>query len=249
MKNVLTNANRIGMYLQQAKNKIATYSTIILCTAIFFSCKTSSETICVFPPPIEITKPPAIQFAQATISGVVTDKDGNALSDVAISFDNEAVSKTGTNGQFTYTASKRTDKNYTITFIKYGFNNISKSYNTNMGASDYMVQMSIPCTCDSTIIDNFCSCLEPIKIIWKKVILENDQEILDGVISCLKNNPTCNIGITYNLGDANKEVAPKRVDIIRKYFVQKGISETRITTQIMTIKEGGLNSISIYKQK
>jgi hypothetical protein len=254
MKTVLNNTIATAMPLQNVKYKISNIECkiykskflllILPITISLFSCKSQLD-ICK-PPVIADTIKPIPQFAKSTITGVVVDKDGIPINDAAISFDGIAVGNSNSTGSFSFEIEKNINYNYQLVVQKEGLNNSVRTYHTQMGNTAYNIQMGKPCICKP--IDETCNCITPIKIIWKNRIIENEQEILDEVVNCLKNNPTCQIGIAYQIADANKEAAPKRLDMIRKYFVQKGISESRITTQIIKNKDDDLNTISIFKQ-
>lgn len=218
---------------------------LLLCLA-FVSCRTAKENICIMPPPT-VTKPPTIQYAQATFNGNVKDTADNLISDATVIFDNEIIGKTDAVGNFSYNASKRIDKNYTITIMKEGFNNCSKSYHTSMGNTEYKIQLTKPCVCDTTIIDNFCQCLQPISLTWSLKLLENEKPTLDGIVECLKSNPYCNLSIEYQIAD-NKRAAPDRVASLKKYIVNKGINENRIVTFLTTNNTENFNKVLLYKR-
>jgi hypothetical protein len=255
MKTVLKNTIAIAMPINEAQKlkceKRRRIQNIILSilviSSMLTSCKMSRDTATICPPPVESVKPPTIQFAPANISGVVTDREGNILTDVAVSFDNVAIATTDANGKFSHTASKQIDKNYTITFSKEGYNNTSKSYHTSMGAADYTVQMGKPCKCDSIIIDNFCSCVQNVSFDWTNNTISENQETFNNIIQCLKQNPDCNITIEYQIADT-KRAAPERVAAIKKYFVKKGITEGRMTTLTTSNITDDTNKVIIYKQ-
>ncbi len=247
MKNVLTNANRISMYLQQAKNKIATYCNILILVATIYSCKTGRETICIVPPPTEITKPPAIIVKPISIQGIVTDMEGNAMTDVAISFDGVLFATTSSNGAFSYTSEKNIANNYQLLLKKDGYNNAVRTYHYQMGDANYAIKMIVPCTCDSTVIDNFCNCIQPVEFIWTKNAIADNKETLDAIIDCLKSSPLCKITIEYQIAE-NKGAAPNRIAAFKKYIVSKGITETRIYTKLSNDNSLDNNKVLLYKQ-
>jgi outer membrane protein OmpA-like peptidoglycan-associated protein len=173
------------------------------------------------------------------ISGKVADKVSNEPLEAVITYTElNPANGAGVAG----TAKSNPDGSYSIT-VPYG-----KAYTLSAEKKDHMPQTE---KVDFTSVaeyleitkDLFLSPLEVGKTInlsnvfferGKPSLLPESYHELDILVKLLKDNPTLKIelsGHTDNVGDADKnlELSKERVEVIRKYLVEKGISQKRLS--------------------
>ena len=178
----------------------------------------------------------------------MVDKLNNPIANVTLQLDNKQLEPTNSDGLFTYSDSVRTDKVYHLIAKKQGYNNTIQSYHSLMGNANFNMALGIPCKCDSTITEDFCSCIKPIDLPWTSNFIAENNIQLNYIADCLKRNPTCNLAITYLLGDAYKTAVANRLETVKKYLVNKGITEQRINLLKIQNTYNATNLIHIEKQ-
>jgi hypothetical protein len=184
----------------------------------------------------ESLPPKVLAPVKATINGTIKDKDGNPIDGVQIQFAGEGIGGSNATGSYSFAVEKRPNEICQIIYHKEGYNNIVRSYNTTLLDATYTIEMHKPCKCDTAIIIDNCFLYNSNYYFTGKTVTLNLEQMseLDALISCLKSHPENSITIQYNLLDANKRIAAKRIALVKKYIITNGITETRIKEQTVT---------------
>jgi hypothetical protein len=247
------------------KKKIATHATGIvmpkkqqpnLCLIIFlfaiavlFGCSASKNSAHNLVS-TEIVKSKTILFESPKqnnrIYGIVTDKAGAALKDVAVTLDNQNTALTDEKGNFDFNIEKEVGKIYSLIFMKEGFNNAVRNYNTEMNDANYHIVMVKPCKCDTTICNTCFTKNIGFDFEEEGSILTKEQKIdLDALIECLKLHPEKEILIQHNTMFPKRPIASQRLDVVLKYFTQKGVMDYRVKKEMVSDKNNSAKQIEI----
>jgi outer membrane protein OmpA-like peptidoglycan-associated protein len=236
------------------KCKIYTLRMIVIIstiTILFMSCASNRKVDCTWVNPLDYAYSKlsiTLQFAKATITGVVVDKDGIPIDNAAISFDGSAVGNTNTTGNFSFEIEKNINYNYQLVVQKEGLNNSVRTYHTQMGNAAYTIQMAKPCPCNSS--KDYCQLKHSFNFTENSDdISTENKELLNQIVDCLKQHPEMEISIINNLMDANKSLARDRLQTVVRYFVSKGVSENRISKKSQRAVAGNANDIDIIPNK
>jgi hypothetical protein len=250
-KNFATYATGIAMPNKKQDYHYLFLIFLLLATSIIFGCSASKNNIDLHKTiSTEVAKGKAISFETIyqnnRIYGTVTDKTGASLKDVQVIFDKQNIALTDENGNFNFDVEKEAGKMYQLIFSIDGYNKAVRNYNTEMNDASYNIVMVQPCKCDTTIC-NTCF-IKNISFDFEKEgsILTKEQKLeLDALIECLKLHPEKEIIIQHNTMFPKRPIATQRLDVVLKYFTQKGIMDYRVKKEMKSEKNTGAKQIEI----
>jgi hypothetical protein len=203
------------------------FLVIITVMLLITSCHNKNWGYCTPPTEIRVT-PPSKIFSDVVLNGVVKDREGLPLDQVQVVLANEVVAITDAQGKFAVDK-KNVDITSRLTFscIKENYNNASFSYHYQMDNKNFEIAMGKPCICK--VDEHFCNCIKDINFEYSNTITNEIEEQLNEVITCMKNNPECNITLSFAFTE-DKRTAGDRINKIKNYLTNNGINENRITT-------------------
>ncbi len=247
-KNFATYATGIAM----PKREQHYLSIFFLCLAssILFSCSASKNNNTSLNIPNTETKSRTIYFENTNentrLYGTITDKAGEALKDVEVICNNQQVALTDDNGAFSFTIEKEIGKMYQLVFSKDGYNKAVRNYHTEMNDASYSIVMYQPCKCDTTICNTCFTKNIGFDFEKESYTLSKEQKLdLDSLIECLKLHPEKEILIIHNTMFPKRPIASQRLDVVVKYFTQKGVMDYRVKRKVVSDKNANARQIEI----
>jgi RecA-family ATPase len=249
-KNFATYATGIAIPKNKQQKHYVLFIGLLLAASTIFSCSQIKNTIGTSAKVTTASKNKTIFFENtnksARLYGTVSDKAGAPLKDVQIIFDNQNLALTDDNGNFSFNTEKEAGKIYQLIFLIDGYNKAVRNYNTAMNDANYNIVLVQPCKCDTTIC-NTCF-TKNIGFDFEKegATLTKEQKFeLDALIECLKLHPEKEILIQHNTMFPKRPIATERLDVVLKYFTQKGIIDYRIKKETTSEKNIDVKQIEI----
>jgi outer membrane protein OmpA-like peptidoglycan-associated protein len=249
-KNFATNATGIAMPKNKQRLNYLSVIGLLLAVSIMFGCNATKNTIATSPTATTATKNKTIFFENtnksARLYGTVKDKAGVSLKDVQIIFDNQNVALTDDYGSFSFNTEKEAGKIYQLIFLIDGYNKAVRNYNTEMNDANYNIVMVQPCKCDTTICNTCFTKNIGFDFEKESATLTKEQKLeLDALIECLKLHPEKEIRIQHNTMFPKRPIATQRLDVVLKYFTQKGIMDYRVKKEKVSEKNTDSKQIEI----
>jgi outer membrane protein OmpA-like peptidoglycan-associated protein len=182
----------------------------------------------------------------ARLFGTITDRAGTALKDVEVLCNNQQVALTDNNGSFSFTIEKEIGKMYQLIFSKDGYNKAVRNYNAEMNDANYKIVMVQPCKCDTTICNTCFAKNVGFDFEKESNTLSKEQKlILDALIECLKLHPEKEIIVQHYTMFPKRAIADQRLDVVVKYFTQKGVMDYRVKKEMISEKNAAARQIEI----
>jgi hypothetical protein len=249
-KNFATYAIGIAMPSAKQQQNCLLFICLLLAASIMFSCSATKNTIATSAKVTTTSKNKTIFFENtnksARLYGTVSDKAGAPLKDVQIIFDNQNVGLTDDNGNFGFNTEKEVGKIYQLIFSLDGYNKAVRNYNTAMNDANYSIVMVQPCKCDTTICNTCFTKNIGFDFEKESATLTKEQKLeLDALIECLKFHPEKEILIQHNTMFPKRPIATERLDVVLKYFTQKGIMDYRIKKEVVSERNTAARQIEI----
>jgi outer membrane protein OmpA-like peptidoglycan-associated protein len=249
-KNFATYATGIAMPKNKQRLNYLSVIGLLLAVSIMFGCSATKNTIATSANVTRTSKNKTIFFENtnksARLYGTVRDKAGTSLKDVQIIFQNQNVALTDEKGIFSFNTEKEAGKMYQLIFSIDGYNKAVRNYNTEMNDANYNIVMVQPCKCDTTICNTCFTKNIGFDFEKESATLTKEQKLeLDALIECLKLHPEKEIRIQHNTMFPKRPIGTERLDVVLKYFTQKGIMDYRIKKETTSKKNTDVKQIEI----
>ncbi len=250
-KNFATYATGIAM--PKKEQHYLSIIFLLLSASILFGCSASKKNSTSLNVTNAVTKSATIYFENtnkiARLYGTITDRTGAALKDVEVICNNQQVALTDNNGAFSFTVEREIGKMYQLIFSKDGYNKSVRNYNAEMDDASYNIVMVQPCKCDTTIC-NTCF-TKNVGFDFEKdsdTLTEEQKLVLDALIECLKLHPEKEIIVQHYTMFPKRAIADQRLDVVVKYFTQKGVMDYRVKKEKVSEKNAAARQIEIVNK-
>jgi outer membrane protein OmpA-like peptidoglycan-associated protein len=250
-KNFATHATGIAM--PKKEQHVLLIIFLFLAASILCSCSASKNNSASLNVRSTATKSTTIYFENTTknarLYGTITDRAATALKDVEVMCNNQQVALTDDNGSFSFTIEKEIGKMYQLIFSKDGYNKAVRNYNVEMDDANYKIVMIQPCKCDTTICNTCFTKNVSFDFEKDSDTLSKEQKLeLDALIECLKLHPEKEILIQHNTMFPKRAIADQRLDVVVKYFTQKGVMDYRVKKEKVSEKNTAAKQIEIVNK-